>query len=559
MGFAIFEGFQAIYLIFAADHIWPREISGWLPLILVLIKMPIVSKLLKKLDGAEERNSIIACHGGVLLFYASSVPLLLLEKGWLGLVLVLEGTALLWLNRRIEHPGLRWVSLFMSPIGLFYLVSFMNQMKGPESVILLNPAVISMALAVVALALAAKLAPFPEEKLGTVNILKVFQWLAVGAGFYFVNLIVADVFAGSKVQAANSLNFLPRGNLLQYIAYTSLWALFGAALWRTERAPVLMRWLGVVLVFIASAWLLMFPFLHGYEVAKMGPIINIGLLAYLPIMGILLFLFLKEPWQEKYFTLKNVFLALLLLCGLLCIKLVKSTLFQAGMPLELFREKTANMAVASIFGWIIYGLAMILWPKRLDKPFRLGGLILVMLAFMRAVLFPFKFSAEFGAMSPILNKPTALFLVCIGVLIWMTRRKEDKTWPLDSFKQKSFWALILSLMTFAVMNIEIASVFGQKGQSFSLLTHGNLSHQLGYSLGWLVYAIVMLASGIRWKVVRARQAALILIIVTSFKIFFKDLWSLGQLYRVASFVGLAVVLMLVSYLYQRFLTKTGEN
>jgi uncharacterized membrane protein len=141
----------------------------------------------------------------------------------------------------------------------------------------------------------------------------------------------------------------------------------------------------------------------------------------------------------------------------------------------------------------------------------------------------------------------------------MTRRKEDKTWPLDSFKQKSFWALILSLMTFAVMNIEIASVFGQKGQSFSLLTHGNLSHQLGYSLGWLVYAIVMLASGIRWKVVRARQAALILIIVTSFKIFFKDLWSLGQLYRVASFVGLAVVLMLVSYLYQRFLTKTGEN
>jgi uncharacterized membrane protein len=37
-----------------------------------------------------------------------------------------------------------------------------------------------------------------------------------------------------------------------------------------------------------------------------------------------------------------------------------------------------------------------------------------------------------------------------------------------------------------------------------------------------------------------------------------DLWKLGQLYRVASFIGLAIVLMLVSYLYQRFLTKS-EN
>lgn len=58
---------------------------------------------------------------------------------------------------------------------------------------------------------------------------------------------------------------------------------------------------------------------------------------------------------------------------------------------------------------------------------------------------------------------------------------------------------------------------------------------------------------------RARQAVLILILVTSAKIFLKDLWDLGQLYRVASFIGLAAVLMLVSYLYQRFLAKSGVN
>jgi uncharacterized membrane protein len=69
----------------------------------------------------------------------------------------------------------------------------------------------------------------------------------------------------------------------------------------------------------------------------------------------------------------------------------------------------------------------------------------------------------------------------------------------------------------------------------------------------------MLVSGIKWKTVRARQTALVLIIITSLKIFLKDLWSLGQLYRVASFIGLAIVMMMVSYLYQRFLSKMGDK
>lgn len=38
-----------------------------------------------------------------------------------------------------------------------------------------------------------------------------------------------------------------------------------------------------------------------------------------------------------------------------------------------------------------------------------------------------------------------------------------------------------------------------------------------------------------------------------------DLWKLGQLYRVASLIGLAVVLILVSFLYQRFLTDEDDD
>ncbi|HAE37788.1 MAG TPA: hypothetical protein DCG57_04015 [Candidatus Riflebacteria bacterium] len=469
---------------------------------------------------------------------------------------MLETIALLWLNRRVEHNGLRKVSAAMAPIGLYLLLSFLPQMKGPSSMIILNAAVLSVLAATAALFAAVKLAPYPDDKLGDYSISKYYLWLAIGTGFYLVNLAVADVFAGSQVQAGSTLKFLPSGDLLQTIVYVTLWGLFGAVLWRQQEMPAGFRIFGMILLLLATAWLLWFPFGYGIYVAAMGPLFNLGLLAYVPLMVILLYLFLHEPWQESSLSIKNLFLAMLLIAGFFAIKVIKSTIFQTGLPLDIFQAKTAGMAIGSAAGWIIYGLLMLVWPKRLDQPFRLAGLVLLMLGFVRAALFPFRFSVQFGEMTPIFNTPTALFAFCIVLLIWLTRRKFAETWPVTSVSPNAFFGTTLAVTVFYVLNIEIASYFGKQGARFSLLTRGSLPHQLGYSLGWLVYAIGLLLTGIKWRLVRARQAALLLVLLTCCKIFLLDLAKLEQLYRVASFIGLAVVLMLVSYLYQRFLTKS---
>ncbi|MBU1109693.1 MAG: DUF2339 domain-containing protein [Candidatus Riflebacteria bacterium] len=556
MAWPVFELAQAIFIVYAADHIWTREISGWVPVVLAFIKLPFVKILLGQLEGKAERNSVLACHGGVLLFYLSATPILLLEKGWLGLVLVLESVALLWLNRRVEHSGLRKVSMALAPVGLYLLLSFLPQMKGATSMIILNSAVLSVLAATVALFAAVKLAPYPDDKIGEYSISKYFLWLAIGTGFYLVNLVVADVFAGSQVEAGSTLKFLPSGNLLQTIVYVTLWGLFGAVLWRQQTMPTGIRYFGMILLILATLWLIWFPFGYGTYVAAMSPLINLGMLAYVPMMLILLYLFMKEPWQESSISIKNLFLAMLLVAGFLAIKVIKSTVLQPGQPFDIFQAKTAGMAIGSAAGWIIYGLLMLVWPKRLDRPFRLAGLVLLSLGLIRTALFPFRFSEPFGEMTPLFNSPTALFAFCIILLIWLTRRKYDETWPVAQVQPNAFFGTTLAAAVFYVLNIEIASYFGREGRPFSLMTHGSLSHQLGYSLGWLTYAIGLLLVGIKWMVVRARQAALLLVLLTCSKIFLMDLWSLGQLYRVASFIGLAVVLMLVSYLYQRFLTKS---
>jgi len=90
MTWALFEVFQGIFIIWAADRLWNRSISGWLPLGLAFIKLPAIEILVRQLQGRAERNPILAFHGGVLLFYLSAIPVMLRTTGGSGLRLYLR-------------------------------------------------------------------------------------------------------------------------------------------------------------------------------------------------------------------------------------------------------------------------------------------------------------------------------------------------------------------------------------------------------------------------------------------------------------------------------------
>jgi uncharacterized membrane protein len=68
----------------------------------------------------------------------------------------------------------------------------------------------------------------------------------------------------------------------------------------------------------------------------------------------------------------------------------------------------------------------------------------------------------------------------------------------------------------------------------------------------MLYSIVLMLYGI-WRSRQAiRLTAIALFGVVTLKIFIYDLSFLATLYRIFSFIGLGVLLLLVSYLYQRF-------
>ena len=79
----------------------------------------------------------------------------------------------------------------------------------------------------------------------------------------------------------------------------------------------------------------------------------------------------------------------------------------------------------------------------------------------------------------------------------------------------------------------------------------DLAWNFSYSAIWLVYGAGMMAFGFWKRDSFVRWQALVLMALTIVKVFTYDSWSLEKVYRVLSFIGLGVMLMVVSYIYHR--------
>jgi uncharacterized membrane protein len=108
-----------------------------------------------------------------------------------------------------------------------------------------------------------------------------------------------------------------------------------------------------------------------------------------------------------------------------------------------------------------------------------------------------------------------------------------------------------TLLLFLLLNIEIAD-YWSTGRAITFNFSSGIAQDLTYTLGWALFAIALLVIGILRESRGARLTALVLLVVTVAKAFLHDLWRLGGLYRVGSFVGLALSLALVAVVLQRF-------
>jgi uncharacterized membrane protein len=224
-----------------------------------------------------------------------------------------------------------------------------------------------------------------------------------------------------------------------------------------------------------------------------------------------------------------------------------------AIPLQLERQWIT-------IGWALEGAALAWLYRRI--PHR--GLFYSAMALLGAVFVRLAMNPDVLEYAPrsevrIFNWYLYTYLICaIALLVaaWWLNRTNDRL--LGSLRLTPLLSAGGVILLFFLLNIEIADFYAT-GPRIAFRFGVTVSQDLTYTIGWLVFGMLLLAAGI-WLAHRsARIAAVTLIALTTFKCFLYDLSSLEGLYRVASFVGLAISLALVSLALQKFVLSKPER
>ena len=212
-------------------------------------------------------------------------------------------------------------------------------------------------------------------------------------------------------------------------------------------------------------------------------------------------------------------------------------------------------------GWALEGAALCWLFGRVPHPgLRLAGVGLLTVAFARLALNPAVLEYHARAGTPILN----WYLYAYGVT--MLSLFAAARWlapPRQLVLGRNVVPLLYSLGTilaFLLLNIEIADYFSRPGAlALTFQFHGNFARDMSYSIAWAIFALLLLIIGIRQGAKAVRYASMALLGCTILKLFLHDLSQLEQLYRIAAFIVVAIIAMLASFLYQRFLNTSAEE
>jgi uncharacterized membrane protein len=206
-------------------------------------------------------------------------------------------------------------------------------------------------------------------------------------------------------------------------------------------------------------------------------------------------------------------------------------------------------------GWALEGAALCWLFRRVPHPgLRLTGVVLLAVVFARLALNPAVLSYHPHAAFPILN----WYLYTYGIAtVCLFAAGRFLAAPRQLVLGSNVLPLLYTLGTvlaFLIVNIEIADYFSAPGATaLTFRFSGNFARDMSYSIAWALFALLMLIVGIHKQIAPVRYASLGLLGLSVVKLFFHDLSQLDQLYRISAFVVVAIIAMVASFLYQRFL------
>src|SRR4030095_8012817 len=145
---------------------------------------------------------------------------------------------------------------------------------------------------------------------------------------------------------------------------------------------------------------------------------------------------------------------------------------------------------------------------------------------------------------------TGLYLIALLYLAaWMTTR--DAGASRVRAPERAILIVAASVVTVIVISTEIVSFW----QLRTARADAYVAREMMLSASWVLYAAALVVLGMRRKYAPIRYFAIVLFGIALIKVFLVDLETLGVIYRIAGFVVVGLILLVVSFLYQGLGTR----
>jgi uncharacterized membrane protein len=465
----------------------------------------------------------------------------------------LLGAGLIAYGQWLLGRGHRYLSEGLT--GLGGAVLYLTLYVGWNSYALLPQAAAFAAMAAVTAALVAIAVGRDSERIALLALVGGFATpLLTGSGrdaqvVLFGYLLVLD---GGLLAVARSRDWRTLGPLAFVGSTAYFWAWY-----QSFYAPAepLLRTAAFATLFFAVFTAL--PVLRARASGRLFPEQAILLLAN---AGNYLFALYLMLWPERRWSLTAAVLALAALHLLLA----------RGVPSVAPERPLARMSLAGLaltfatlaipirlegawitIAWAVQG-AVLVWSgfaARWDF-LRGAGLVLLAIAVYRLALVTptadaFLLNARLGAF--------AVLIACFGVALYLWRRQPEQV----GAQERPFFAALgvgINVLAVCALSLEVDQYFRPElAGDPDAVRAAALGRELSLSLLWTLYASGLVVAGVRGGVAAVRWQGLALFGLVVGKVFLLDLSFLDGGHRILSSIVLGVVLIGVSFLYQRAL------
>lgn len=332
-------------------------------------------------------------------------------------------------------------------------------------------------------------------------------------------------------------------------------------LWLSQKSGIKLIKLASVIVMLLMLISLVMDWYNVYALPgdeRLAVLLNKGYLTSLvSLIGVVLYLRLLKN-ESEYAIQAGVARSLLIVAAGAI--LYFSNLFELRHHLEFYMDSSAAGSVVVGLYNAIFILLMMLAAPRLALPpvvrdtISLFGLLAIFsyLAYYHAQIIDTRNQYLFGMTSVtgfVVHYPYLLLVITVASLS-LGKIRTWKKFNAETYNVYSwFFVFFFVFVASAELDHTVLLSAGATAESIDHLLVQN--HKIGYPILWGIASFILIAVGLQQKLRHLRIISLTLFLVTLLKLFIVDIRGISEGGKIAAFISLGVLLLVVSFMYQR--------